>query len=60
VLRYETDRHIYQYEKELEDFIHSRQVASENGEAAELAENGAAKAPRPRRRRSQAPPRSRS
>ena len=26
------DRHAYQYEKELEDFIHSRQVASPNGE----------------------------
>src|SRR5437763_17025771 len=32
VLRYEPDRRVYQYEKELEDFIHSRQVASSNGE----------------------------
>jgi UDP-glucose 4-epimerase len=32
VLRYEPDRHGYQYEKELEDFIHTRQLASENGE----------------------------
>ncbi len=32
VLRYEPDRHAYQYEKELEDFIHTRQLASENGE----------------------------
>jgi UDP-glucose 4-epimerase len=32
VLRFEPDRHAYQYEKELEDFIHSRQPASENGE----------------------------
>src|SRR5438105_506743 len=32
VLRYEPDRHAYQYEKELEDFIHSRQVASANGD----------------------------
>ncbi|HSS93137.1 MAG TPA: NAD-dependent epimerase/dehydratase family protein [Candidatus Dormibacteraeota bacterium] len=32
VLRYEPDRHAYQYEKELEDFIHSRQLASEDGE----------------------------
>ena len=32
VLRYEPDRHAYQYQKELEDFIHSRQVASANGE----------------------------
>ncbi len=31
VLRYEPDRHAYQYEKELEDFIHSRQMASEDG-----------------------------
>jgi len=35
VLRYEPDRHAYQYEKELEDFIHSRQLASENGETEE-------------------------
>ncbi len=35
VLRYEPDRHTYQYEKELEDFIHSRQLASENGEGDE-------------------------
>ena len=35
VLRYEPDRHAYQYEKELEDFIHSRQLASENGEGEE-------------------------
>ena len=33
VLRYEPDRHAYQYEKELEDFIHGRQLASENGES---------------------------
>ncbi|HEY1420813.1 MAG TPA: NAD-dependent epimerase/dehydratase family protein [Candidatus Dormibacteraeota bacterium] len=33
VLRYEPDRHAYQYEKELEDFIHSRQPVSENGES---------------------------
>lgn len=32
VLRYEPDRHAYQYEKELEDFIHSRQVAAEDGD----------------------------
>jgi UDP-glucose 4-epimerase len=32
VLRYEPDHHGYQYEKELEDFIHSRQPPSENGE----------------------------
>ena len=34
VLRYAPDRHAYQYEKELEDFIHTRQLASENGEMA--------------------------
>ncbi len=33
VLRYETDRHAYQYEKELEDFIHSRQPMLEEAEA---------------------------
>jgi UDP-glucose 4-epimerase len=32
VMRYEPDRHSYQYEKELEDFIHSRQLPSANGE----------------------------
>jgi UDP-glucose 4-epimerase len=48
VLRFEPDRHTYQYEKELEDFIHSRQLASENGETEESALP--AKAPhRPRR-----------
>ncbi len=48
VLRYEPDRHAYQYEKELEDFIHSRQLASENGETE--SSGVAAKAPhRPRR-----------
>ena len=55
VLRYQPDRHTYQYEKELEDFIHSRQPASSNGEA-EVEE---AKPP-PRPRRSRAPHRSRS
>jgi UDP-glucose 4-epimerase len=34
VLRYEPDRNAYQYEKELEDFIHSRQQSPENGESA--------------------------
>ena len=58
VLRYEPDRHTYQYEKELEDFIHSRQVASENGES----ENGHAEVAKSRRRprRRQELPRSRS
>src|SRR4030088_10428 len=56
VLRYAPDRHAYQYEKELEDFIHTRQLASENGEgetegAVLPAAQGTAKA-LPRRRRS--------
>src|SRR5439155_14192191 len=34
VLRYEPDRHAYQYEKELEDFIHSRQPVPVNGETS--------------------------
>ena len=63
VLRYEPDRHAYQYEKELEDFIHSRQVASANGDG-EMdgvlpAEPGGAK-PRRRPRPRQEPHRSRS
>jgi UDP-glucose 4-epimerase len=60
VLRYEPDRHSYQYEKELEDFIHSRQVASSNGEGAVAVPVAAeARPPRlPRRRR--APHRSHS
>jgi len=66
VLRYEPDRHAYQYEKELEDFIHSRQLASANGEGEVevdgLAAEGSAdaKSPRRRPRRRQAPHRSRS
>jgi UDP-glucose 4-epimerase len=53
VLRYTPDRHAYQYEKELEDFIHTRQLASENGETDGVAaptDGQAAKAP-PRLRR---------
>src|ERR1700693_4637073 len=34
VLRYEPDHQGYQYEKELEDFIHTRSPAAENGEPA--------------------------
>ena len=60
VLRYATDRNAYLYEKELEDFIHTRQVASENGETeangAEAPAQRTAKA-RPRRRRSRPLPR---
>jgi UDP-glucose 4-epimerase len=61
VLRYQPDRHAYQYEKELEDFIHSRQPTSSNGEA-DGGGNGSVEEPRsPRpRRRPQAPRRSRS
>ena len=47
VLRYEPDRRAYQYEKELEDFIHSRQPASANGEG----ESEARPRPRPHRPR---------
>ncbi|HSS60620.1 MAG TPA: NAD-dependent epimerase/dehydratase family protein [Candidatus Limnocylindrales bacterium] len=64
VLRYETDRHAYQYEKELEDFIHSRQLTSSNGEAevdgSPVDPPEAPKPLRPRPRRRQAPHRSRS
>ena len=64
VLRYEPDRHAYQYEKELEDFIHSRQVASANGDGeveGALNETSTAAKGRPRRpHRRQAPHRSRS
>jgi UDP-glucose 4-epimerase len=64
VLRYEPDRHAYQYEKELEDFIHSRQPASANGEGetngALPDESAEARPLRPRPHRRQAPHRSRS
>jgi UDP-glucose 4-epimerase len=53
VLRYQPDRYGYQYEKELEDFIHSRQPHQENGESTDGAAAGVqapAKAPHPRRR----------
>ena len=60
VLRYQPDRYSYQYEKELEDFIHSRQPHSENGESSNGEPAAAtAKAP-PRRRQSRSLPRSRS
>jgi UDP-glucose 4-epimerase len=38
VLRYTPDNQGYQYEKELEDFIHSRAPATENGEIVEDGE----------------------
>ena len=63
VLRYEPDRRVYQYEKELEDFIHSRQVASENGEGevdSALVESTPEPKPRHRPRRPPEPRRSRS
>jgi UDP-glucose 4-epimerase len=52
VQRYQPDLHTYQYEKELEDFIHSRQPVSANGHGAEpvLRPEGP-RPPRPRRRR---------
>ena len=60
VLRYAPDRRTYQYEKELEDFIHSRQPASPNGEGdANGAVEGVAPLSPPRaRRRRPARPRS--
>jgi UDP-glucose 4-epimerase len=60
VLRYQPDVHTYQYEKELEDFIHSRQPASANGDASEpVVAPDKLRPPHPRRRRP-APLRSRS
>src|SRR5205814_478353 len=59
----EPDRHAYQYEKELEDFIHSRQLASANGEGEVnglLAETSGEPKPRRHHRPRQAPHRSRS
>ncbi|HKV88240.1 MAG TPA: NAD-dependent epimerase/dehydratase family protein [Candidatus Dormibacteraeota bacterium] len=56
VLRYEPDRHRYQYEKELEDFIHSRQPASENGEGeSNGSPTGSLEPAKPRRRPRQRP-----
>jgi UDP-glucose 4-epimerase len=49
VLRYQPDPHAYQYEKELEDFIHSRQLVSENGESHGAEETVGARRPHPRR-----------
>jgi UDP-glucose 4-epimerase len=59
VLRYQPDQHAYQYEKELEDFIHSRQPASSDGDGKAPA---ASVPPRPRdlpRRSARGPQRSR-
>jgi UDP-glucose 4-epimerase len=58
VHRYAPDQHAYQYEKELEDFIHSRQAALDDGEGDSNGSSArddarTAKAPRlPRRSRS--------
>jgi len=52
VLRYQPDVHTYQYEKELEDFIHSRQPVSANGHGVEpVLAPEVPIPPRPRRRR---------
>jgi UDP-glucose 4-epimerase len=52
VLRYQPDVHTYQYEKELEDFIHSRQPVSANGDGSEpVLAPESPRPPRPRRRR---------
>jgi UDP-glucose 4-epimerase len=57
VLRYEPDRYRYQYEKELEDFIHSRQPDPEAGgsNGAIQPELGSGPRPLPRPRRSRSP-----
>src|SRR5579864_2243703 len=60
VLHYEPDRYRYQYEKELEDFIHSRQPSPADGEDSNgsvAAPVGEAARPRPRPRRSRSLPR---
>jgi UDP-glucose 4-epimerase len=61
VLRYAPDQHLYQYEKELEDFIHTRQLALENGEGesngASAASGERTATARPRRHRSRSRPR---
>jgi UDP-glucose 4-epimerase len=60
VLRYAPDHHLYQYEKELEDFIHTRQLALENGEGESNGASAAAgeqsATARPRRHRSRSRP----
>lgn len=60
VQRFEPDRHSYQYEKELEDFIHSRAPEHENGEpgsrlAGEVAESAGAGHPATKRARGKTP-----
>ena len=59
VLRYQPDRNAYQYEKELEDFIHSRQPAAHNGDGSAATLEASARDPHPRRQ-SRSPLRSRS
>ncbi len=51
IMRYEPDHHAYQYEKELEEFIHSRQPASENGSGDADESAAVASAPRATRAR---------
>src|SRR5437016_12922931 len=63
VLRYEPDHRVYQYEKELEDFIHTPQLASSNGEGdvdGAVAARKAEAKPRRGAQPPQAPHRSRS
>jgi UDP-glucose 4-epimerase len=52
VLRYQPDRYAYQYEKELEDFIHSRQPVQANGDGSEIERPAAPVRARPRRHQS--------
>ena len=49
MLRYQPDRHQYQYEKELEDFIHSRQLVGDETELAGAAASNGGSASRPAR-----------
>ena len=55
VLRFEPDHHGYQYEKELEDFIHSRQPEPTNGAAESTSSGRVAARARRHPRRSPAP-----
>ena len=60
VLRYQPDVNTYQYEKELEDFIHSRQPVSANGDGGEAVLAADELRPHRPRRRRPSPLRSRS
>lgn len=60
VIAFQPDRHAYQYEKELEEFIHSRRPVDAElpgPDGASESPKAAATRPRSRRRRQPAPPR---